>query len=207
MQPSGRQDHPEVGLRQDRPYDARYHGAGQFHEPYHVGFAKPEATYGGQPNDAGQYHNPYHVGFAAQEKPHGAQYNGADASTQFVALKTGQAVTETSLATTIKIPRHVEKVGDREFEQEVIRSGDTVLVDFYADWCGPCKKLASVLDELAQETPDARIVKVNIDRSPKLAKHYSVRSIPTLILFKDGKPVTRRTGLNSKASLKELISQ
>jgi len=101
----------------------------------------------------------------------------------------------------------VEKVSDREFEQKVIRSDEIVLVDFYADWCGPCRTLAPVLDELAQETPDARIVKVNIDRSPKLAERYGVRSIPTVILFKDGRPVTRRTGLNSKATLRELISQ
>jgi thioredoxin 1 len=105
------------------------------------------------------------------------------------------------------MPRHVEKVTDQEFQQKVIGSGEPVLVDFYADWCGPCKRLAPVLDELAQETPDARIVKIDIDRSPKVAAHYGVRSIPTLILFKDGKPVTRRTGLSSKASLKELLAQ
>jgi thioredoxin 1 len=105
------------------------------------------------------------------------------------------------------MPRHVEKVTDHEFQQKVIGSGEPVLVDFYADWCGPCKRLAPVLDELAQETPDARIVKIDIDRSPKVAAHYGVRSIPTLILFKDGKPVTRRTGLSSKASLKELLAQ
>jgi thioredoxin 1 len=104
-------------------------------------------------------------------------------------------------------PRRVEHVNDRSFEQKVLDSDEAVLVDFYADWCGPCKKLSPVLDELAQETPDVRIVKVDIDRSPEAAKSYRVNSIPALILFKDGKPIARRGGLVSKDSLKELISQ
>jgi thioredoxin 1 len=142
-----------------------------------------------------------------QDKPNDEQHNGADISAQFVALNTRQAVKEETAAKRSRIPRHVEHVNDQDFEQKVVSSNETVLVDFYADWCGPCKMLAPVLDELAQETPDTRIVKVNIDRSPKLAEHYGVRSVPTLILFKDGKPVTRRKGLNSKASLKALIAK
>ena len=82
-----------------------------------------------------------------------------------------------------------------------------MLVDFYADWCGPCKKLSPVLDKRAQEASGVRIVKVNTDRSPELAAEYSVNSIPTLILFKDGKPAARRGGLISKDSLTELIKQ
>jgi len=104
-------------------------------------------------------------------------------------------------------PRRVEHVDDRNFGQMVLDSDEAVLVDFYADWCGPCKKLSPVLDELAQETPGVRIVKVNIDRSPKSARGYRVKSLPTLILFKDGKPVVRRGGLLSKDSLKKLVSQ
>ena len=134
-------------------------------------------------------------------------YNDAGINAEFVALRTIPAAKERPVAKKAEIPRRVEKVSDHDFEQKVVKSDETVLVDFYADWCGPCKKLAPVLDELAQETPDARVAKVDIDRSPKLAEQYGVRSIPTLILFKDGKPVTRRTGLNSKASLKELIAQ
>jgi thioredoxin 1 len=105
------------------------------------------------------------------------------------------------------IPRSVEHVNDRSFKQLVLDSEEAVLVDFYADWCGPCKKLSPVLDALAQETPSTRIVKVNIDRSPEAAASYRVKSIPTLILFKNGKPVARRGGFVSKDSLKELISQ
>jgi thioredoxin 1 len=141
------------------------------------------------------------------DKPNDGQYNIADTKAEFVALKKTQTVEERPAAEKARVPRHVEHVDDHDFQQKVVRSDETVLVDFYADWCGPCKMLVPVLDELAQETPDARIVKVDIDQSPKLAKRYGVRSIPTLILFKDGKPVTRRTGLNSKASLKELIAQ
>lgn len=134
-------------------------------------------------------------------------YGDSGTKAQFASMDTRQGVGERAVARSAPMPRHVEKVTDREFEQKVIGSGDTVLVDFYADWCGPCKRLAPVLDELAHETPDARIVKVDIDRSPKVAARYGVRSIPTLILFKDGRPVTRRTGLSSKASLKELLAQ
>jgi thioredoxin 1 len=104
-------------------------------------------------------------------------------------------------------PRRVEHVNDQSFEQAVLDSDDAVLVDFYADWCAPCKRLSPVLDELAQETPDVRIVKVNIDRSPESAKSYQVKSIPTLILFKGGRPVARRGGLLNKDSLKKLVSQ
>lgn len=104
-------------------------------------------------------------------------------------------------------PRRVEHANDRSFQQEVLDSDEAVLVDFYADWCGPCKKLSPVLDELAQETPAVRIVKVNIDRSRETARSYRVKSIPTLILFKGGKPVARRGGLINKASLKDLIGQ
>jgi thioredoxin 1 len=105
------------------------------------------------------------------------------------------------------VPRRVERVTDRDFQKKVLDSEEAVLVDFYADWCGPCKKLGPVLDQLAKDTPDAKIVKVNIDRSPKLADNYNVSSIPTLILFKDGKPAARRGGLTTKASLKQFIRQ
>jgi thioredoxin 1 len=126
-----------------------------------------------------------------------------EATEPAVRQSTGQQSSVKSQTT----PRRVEHVDDKSFGQMVLDSEEAVLVDFYADWCGPCKKLSPVLDELAQETPGVRIVKVNIDRSPKSARSYRVKSLPTLILFKDGKPIVRRGGLLSKDSLKKLVSQ
>ena len=80
-----------------------------------------------------------------------------------------------------------------------------MLVDFYADWCRPCQALAPVLEELARETRDAKIVKVNVDESPQLAAAYRISSIPSLIVFKDGKPTAVHQGLASKKQLKWLL--
>jgi len=129
-----------------------------------------------------------------------------------VSLETTQSVVERSTERPVApksqtTPRRVEHVDDRSFQEKVLDSDEAVLVDFYADWCGPCKKLSPVLDVLAKEASGVRIVKLNIDRSPELATDYRVDSIPTLILFKDGKPVARRGGLIGKDSLRELIKQ
>ncbi|MDE5978042.1 MAG: thioredoxin [Turicibacter sp.] len=90
------------------------------------------------------------------------------------------------------------------FAQEI--ASGLVLVDFYADWCGPCKMIAPVLDELATEVEGtAKIVKVNVDNCPAIASQYGVMSIPTLILFKDGESVQQTVGFQPKASLLSLI--
>ena len=91
------------------------------------------------------------------------------------------------------------------FEQIVLESEVPVLVDFYADWCRPCQLLTPVLEELAQEMPDAKIVKVNVDDSRQLAGHFGVSSIPALMVFKDGKLVDSRLGVVDKASLKQML--
>lgn len=91
------------------------------------------------------------------------------------------------------------------FRSEVLQSRVPVLVDFYADWCGPCRALGPILEELAEETKDAKIVKVNVDESPQLASQYGVSSIPSLLVFKDGRIVARQTGLAGKQQLKALL--
>ena len=91
------------------------------------------------------------------------------------------------------------------FEQIVLESEAPVLVDFYADWCRPCQILAPTLDELAREMPDAKIVKIDVDKNPELAGYFSVSSIPALLVFKDGNLVAKRLGVLDKASLKQLL--
>jgi thioredoxin 1 len=124
-------------------------------------------------------------------------------ATQFVVKQSAEQRGDAKSQTT---PRRVEHVNDHSFEQTVLDSDQAVLVDFYADWCAPCKKLSPVLDELARQMPSIRFVKVNIDRSPGSARSYRVKSLPTLILFKGGKPVARRGGLLSRDSLKKLVA-
>jgi len=89
------------------------------------------------------------------------------------------------------------------FTTEVLQSSDAILVDFWAEWCGPCKMLSPILDELAEEyTGRVRIGKVNIDEFQDLAAQYGIRSIPTLLLFKKGQVAEQLVGLRSKRDLK-----
>lgn len=99
----------------------------------------------------------------------------------------------------------VVHVSDSTFGTEVEGQG-TVLVDFWAPWCGPCKMIAPILDELSGEV-EAKIAKVNVDENPESASRFGVMSIPTLILFKDGQPVDKVVGVNSKDALKNLIGK
>jgi len=99
----------------------------------------------------------------------------------------------------------VQHANDASFRKLVLKSEVPVLVDFYADWCGPCQRLAPVLDELAAEIPGARIVKVNVDDSPGLAAEYSVDSIPSLKVFKKGAVTEELVGLASKNQLRAML--
>ncbi len=84
---------------------------------------------------------------------------------------------------------------DKDFEKDVLKSTKPVLVDFWAEWCGPCRMLTPVLEQMAEKYADKmEIVKFNVDENPMYAAKYNIRSIPTLILFKDGKPVTKQIG-------------
>ena len=106
-----------------------------------------------------------------------------------------------------RLPGKVEHIDTNDFTQQVLESDVPVLVDFYADWCGPCRKLAPTLDRIARETPNAKVVKVNIDDSPQVAKRYGVRSIPTVMVFKNGTAVARHTGLADESSLLDMLAQ
>ena len=97
------------------------------------------------------------------------------------------------------------KANSQNFEEEVIKSEKIVLVDFYADWCGPCKMLSPIIDEVAEENDDIKVVKVNVDDSQDLAMKYQVMSIPTLVVIKNGSEINRSVGLIDKAQILNLI--
>ncbi|GAB4218635.1 MAG: thioredoxin [Candidatus Microgenomates bacterium] len=84
------------------------------------------------------------------------------------------------------------------FQKEVVEEKEMVLVDFYADWCGPCRMTAPIIEELANELTDVKFVKINVDENPELASQYQVFSIPTFIIFKNGQPVHQFVGAMGK---------
>lgn len=92
------------------------------------------------------------------------------------------------------------------FEAEVIQSDKPVLIDFFATWCGPCQMQGPVIDELAEELTDAKVFKVDVDQERELAKRFKVMSIPTLIVVKDGKVVSRNMGFHRKDQLLEMLA-
>lgn len=98
------------------------------------------------------------------------------------------------------------KLNGENFGKEVIQSEKTVLVDFYADWCGPCKMLSPIIDEIANELGEKiKVCKLNVDENQDLAIEYEVMSIPTVIIFKDGKVANRLVGLRDKKEILALL--
>lgn len=87
------------------------------------------------------------------------------------------------------------------FDAEVVKSNQTVLVDFWATWCGPCGMMGPIVDEIAAENPDIKVGKVNVDNERDLAKQFRVLSIPTLVIFRDGVPIDRIVGVQPKEDI------
>ena len=99
----------------------------------------------------------------------------------------------------------VVTITKENFEQEVLQSAKPVLLDFWASWCGPCRMLSPVVDEVAEERTDVKGGKVNVDEQPELAGQFGVMSIPTLLVFEQGKLVRQAVGARPKASVLDLL--
>ncbi|MBE7030449.1 MAG: thioredoxin [Ruminococcaceae bacterium] len=100
----------------------------------------------------------------------------------------------------------IKMLNSANFEQEILNTPGTALVDFYADWCGPCKMVAPIVDEISQELTGITVGKINVDQSPELAIGYNVMSIPTLIIFKNGEEVDRIVGFRPKDAIVEALA-
>ena len=102
----------------------------------------------------------------------------------------------------------VKKTDTSNFNKDVLDSEKTVLVDFWAEWCGPCRALAPVLESVSNEMGEsAEVFKINVDENPELAQKYGVRGIPTLIVFKGGTPVKTLVGMQSKDVIRQIIQE
>lgn len=99
----------------------------------------------------------------------------------------------------------VEHINENQFKSVVLDSEKPVLVDFFATWCGPCRQMSPVLEQIANERSDVKIVKVDVDENQNLAAQFGVMSIPTIIYFKNGKAVSQAVGARSKASLETML--
>jgi len=100
----------------------------------------------------------------------------------------------------------IKEIEEKDFDEVVLKSKTPVLVDFYANWCSPCKMLRPILEELASERGNDKIVSINVDEAEDLASKYGIISIPCLILFKDGVETSRSVGLKSKSDIEGMLN-
>lgn len=100
----------------------------------------------------------------------------------------------------------VLKITKDNFNNEVLNSNETVLIDFWANWCGPCRMLSPIVDEIAEETTGVKICKVNVDEEPELSQAFQVMSIPMLAVVKNGKLVNKSVGVKPKAAIKQMLN-
>ena len=101
----------------------------------------------------------------------------------------------------------IKHVAENEFKGEVLDQNGVVVVDFWATWCGPCKMIAPVIDEIAGDLKNVKFVKVDVDKNPSVANKFQVASIPTLVMFKDGKPIDKVIGFRPKNDLENIIKK
>lgn len=107
---------------------------------------------------------------------------------------------------TVNVETKIIKITSSNFESEVLNSDKPVLIDFYADWCEPCKIMSPIIEMIAEENNDIKVVKVDVDVETDLASKYGAYSIPTFVVIKDGEEVTRTVGITKKADLLKLIN-
>lgn len=118
---------------------------------------------------------------------------------------------QNNLETDLEISKEEEstmevlKVTSANFEEEVLNSDKTVLIDFYADWCGPCKMLSPIIENVANENEDIKVVKIDVDNAQDLAIKYQIYSIPTIVVIKNGEETNRNVGIASKSQILEMV--